>query len=66
MITLVNSVFGLTVGVGLSLIGVPYAVLWGCLAAMMRFIPYVGAAVAFLLPLVFSGASGRSSVDLVS
>ena len=54
MITLVNSAFGLTVGVGLWLIGVPYAVLWGCLAAMMRFIPYVGAAVAFLLPLVFS------------
>ena len=54
MITLVNSGFGLTVGVGLWLIGVPYAVLWGCLAAMMRFVPYAGAAVAFLLPLVFS------------
>jgi predicted PurR-regulated permease PerM len=56
MITLINSGFGLTVGVGLWLIGVPYAVLWGCLAAMMRFVPYVGAAVAFLLPLVFSVA----------
>ena len=56
MITLVNSGFGLIVGLGLWLIGVPYAVLWGCLAAMMRFIPYVGAAVAFLLPLVFSVA----------
>ena len=54
MITLINSGFGLTVGVGLWLIGVPYAVLWGCLAAMMRFVPYAGAAVAFLLPLVFS------------
>ena len=47
MITLVNSGFGLIVGLGLWAIGVPYAVLWGCLAAMMRFIPYVGAAVAF-------------------
>jgi predicted PurR-regulated permease PerM len=56
MITLVNSGFGLIVGLGLSAIGVPYAVLWGCLAAMMRFIPYVGAAVAFVLPLVFSVA----------
>ena len=54
MITLVNAGFGLVVGLGLWAIGVPYAVLWGCLAAMMRFIPYVGAAVAFLLPLVFS------------
>ena len=56
MITLVNSGFGLVVGLGLFTIGVPYAVLWGCLAAMMRFIPYVGAAVAFGLPVVFSVA----------
>ncbi len=54
MITLVNSGFGLTVSLGLWAIGVPYAVLWGCLAAMLRFIPYVGSAVAFLLPLLFS------------
>ncbi|MDR3637281.1 MAG: AI-2E family transporter [Isosphaeraceae bacterium] len=51
---LVNSGYGLAVGAGLTLIGVPYAVLWGCLAALLRFIPYVGPAVAFLLPLVFS------------
>ncbi|MGO8898490.1 MAG: AI-2E family transporter [Isosphaeraceae bacterium] len=56
MITLVNAGYGLIVGLGLGTIGVPYAVLWGCLAAMMRFIPYVGAAVAFLLPLVFAVA----------
>ena len=53
---LVNSGFGLVIGVGLWLIGVPYAVLWGCLAAMLRFIPYVGPAVAFIMPLVFSFA----------
>src|SRR5271157_2811533 len=53
---LVNLGYGLIVGLGLWAIGVPYSVLWGCLAAMMRFIPYVGAAVAFLLPLVFSVA----------
>jgi predicted PurR-regulated permease PerM len=52
--TLVNSCFGIVVGSGLWLIGIPYAVLWGCLAAMLRFIPYVGPAVAFVLPLVFS------------
>jgi len=54
---LVNSGFGLVIGLGLSLIGVPYAVLWGCLAAMFRFIPYVGTAVAFALPLIFSFAN---------
>jgi predicted PurR-regulated permease PerM len=69
MITLINSGFGLTVGVGLWLIGVPYAVLWGCLAAMMRFIPYVGAAVAFLLPLAFSVAyfpGWRQALEVVA
>ncbi|GAC1451000.1 MAG: AI-2E family transporter [Isosphaeraceae bacterium] len=53
---MVNSGFGLVVGLGLWAIGVPYALLWGCLAAMMRFIPYVGPAVAFALPLVFAFA----------
>ena len=53
---LVNSGFGLVIGVGLQLIGVPFAVLWGCLAGLLRFIPYVGPAVAFVLPLVFSFA----------
>jgi predicted PurR-regulated permease PerM/methylmalonyl-CoA mutase cobalamin-binding subunit len=53
---LVNSGFGLVIGMGLWLIGAPYAPLWGCLAAMLRFIPYVGPAVAFILPLVFSFA----------
>lgn len=53
---MVNSGFGLVIGLGLGFIGVPFAVLWGCLAAMLRFIPYVGPAVAFILPLVFSFA----------
>jgi predicted PurR-regulated permease PerM len=52
----VNSGFGLVVGLGLWAIGVPYAVLWGCLAAMLRFVPYVGPAVAFALPAVFAVA----------
>ena len=54
---LVNSCFGLVIGLGLWLIGVPYAVLWGCLAAMLRFIPYVGTTVAFALPMIFSIAN---------
>jgi predicted PurR-regulated permease PerM len=56
MFALVNSCFGLVIGLGLGLIGVPFSVLWGCLAAMLRFIPYVGPAVAFVLPLTFSFA----------
>ncbi len=56
MFATVNSAFGLTVGVGLWALGVPFAVLWGFLAGMLRFIPYVGPAAAFGLPLIFSFA----------
>lgn len=41
-------------GLGLSLIGIPYAVVWGTLAAALRFIPFVGALAALLLPLALS------------
>ena len=50
----VNTVFGSLCGVGLYLIGVPYAALWGALAAILRIIPYVGAMVAGLLPLILA------------
>jgi predicted PurR-regulated permease PerM len=39
---LINSLFGLSVGVGLALIDLPHAPLWGFLAGLLRFIPYVG------------------------
>jgi predicted PurR-regulated permease PerM/methylmalonyl-CoA mutase cobalamin-binding subunit len=54
MFATVNSTFGLIIGIGLYLMGIPYAVLWGFLAAMLRFIPYAGPASAFALPLMFS------------
>jgi predicted PurR-regulated permease PerM len=54
MQSIINGSFGVAVGLGLFLIGVPYAVLWGSLAAALRFIPYLGAFVAALLPFVLS------------
>ena len=54
MQSIINGSFGVAVGLGVSLIGVPYAVVWGSLAAALRFIPYVGAFVAALLPLAVS------------
>ncbi len=52
--SIINGGFGVAVGLGLFLIGVPYAVIWGSLAAALRFIPYVGALVAALLPFALS------------
>jgi predicted PurR-regulated permease PerM len=51
---MVNAVFGLLCGIGLYLIGVPYAALWGTVAALVRLVPYVGSVVAGLLPLMLS------------
>src|ERR1019366_7253669 len=51
---LVNVGFGVLCGTGLFLIGVPYAVLWGAVAAILRIVPYVGAPVAASLPFMLS------------
>jgi len=54
MQSIINGSFGVAVGLGVFLIGIPYAVIWGSLAFALRFIPYVGAVVAVLLPLAVS------------
>ena len=54
MQSLINLVFGVGVGIGLCLIGVPYAVLWAFAAAALRFIPYVGPWVAAIAPTLVS------------
>src|SRR5450432_1530958 len=51
---LVNACFGALCGTGLYLIGVPYAALWGAVAAIMRMVPYVGSVVATALPLLLA------------
>jgi predicted PurR-regulated permease PerM len=51
---LVNAVFGALCGIGLYLIGVPYALLWGAVAAILRIVPYVGSLVAAALPFMLS------------
>jgi hypothetical protein len=54
MQSIVNGSFGLVFGLGLFVLGMPYAVLWGFLAAALRFIPYVGTLIAAVLPLTLS------------
>jgi predicted PurR-regulated permease PerM len=51
---LINSAFGVAVGVVLSLVGVPYALLWGLLATLLRFVPYVGPWLAAFMPTALS------------
>jgi len=53
MQSIINTSFGMGITIGLLLLGVPYALLWGFLAAVLRFIPYVGVWLAALLLGVF-------------
>ena len=53
---LLNGSFGIIIGSGLWLIGVPSAILWGILAAVLRFVPYIGAAIAAAFPLALAVA----------
>jgi predicted PurR-regulated permease PerM len=51
-----NAVFGLVIGTGLWLIGVPSPVLWGILAGVLRFVPYIGALISAAFPLALAAA----------
>ncbi|MGR3250570.1 MAG: AI-2E family transporter [Paracoccus sp. (in: a-proteobacteria)] len=61
---IVNVTYGIPMALGLWAIGVPGRVLWGTLAAIMRFIPYVGPllSAAFLLALAFAVDPGWQMV----
>jgi predicted PurR-regulated permease PerM len=53
---LLNAGFGVVVGVGLWAIGVPSPILWGVMAAISRFVPYVGLVLAAGGPLLLAAA----------
>lgn len=51
---IVNIGFGICVSTGLYYIGIPNFFLWGCLATILRFIPYLGPWIAALIPIALS------------
>jgi predicted PurR-regulated permease PerM len=52
----VNAGYGTVVALGLALIGVPHVLLWGIVAALLRFLPYLGSPLASVLPILLSFA----------
>ena len=52
----VNITYGVPLGIGLYFIGVPNAFLWGFMATVLRFIPYVGPWIAASFPVVLAFA----------
>jgi predicted PurR-regulated permease PerM len=51
-----NTGFGLVIGTGLYFLGIPSPVVWGTMATVLAFIPYVGTPLAALLPLVLAAS----------
>ena len=54
---IVNACLGVAIGLGLFLLGVPYALLWGFLIIILRFVPYIGIWIAAILPFAVSLAT---------
>lgn len=50
----VNATYGIPIGIGLYFIGVPNAFLWGLLATLLRFIPFVGPWIAAAFPMALA------------
>lgn len=50
----INCGYGVAVGIGLWFLEVPYPILWGSFAALLRYIPYLGAWLSALLPIALS------------
>ena len=48
--TMINTCFGIMIGIGLWLIGIPNAGLWALMAMLLRFVPFLGVPLAFLFP----------------
>jgi predicted PurR-regulated permease PerM len=61
--TALNALFGIIVAIGLTVIGVPNPMLWGVLAMILRFVPYIGAIISAAFPTALaiarSGRTGR-------
>lgn len=51
---ILNGGYGVVVGVVLGAAGLPGALLWGVLAALMRFVPFVGSFVAAVPPILLA------------
>ncbi len=53
---IVNVAYGIPMALGLWLIGVPGAILWGVLATILRFVPYVGPMISAVFPIALAFA----------
>ena len=48
---IINTSYAVPIGMGLWILGIPNAMLWGLLSLVLRFVPYIGPAIGMILPL---------------
>jgi len=48
-ISLINAGLGVAIGIGMWAVGLPNPALWGIVAALLNFVPYIGAGIGILL-----------------
>jgi len=53
---LLNALFGIVITMGLLVIGLQYAPLWGFVAFLMRYVPYIGTWIGVIPPALFAFA----------
>ncbi len=53
---IINTIFGIVIGLGLLAIGLPHPVLFGILSGLLRFVPYVGSFISAAFPLALAAA----------
>src|SRR4029079_16214818 len=56
---MLNLAFGAVITVGMFLLGVKYVLLWGVIASLMRYVPYVGTWIGLIPPVLFSFATAQ-------
>ncbi|MDR5817377.1 MULTISPECIES: AI-2E family transporter [unclassified Caballeronia] len=61
----INMGVGIVISIGLAIIGVPGALLFGVMTALLRFVPYVGTWIAAIVAVVFAAAVGPGWAMLV-
>lgn len=47
----VNALYAFPITIGLWILGIPNAILWGLLTLVLRFVPYIGPVIGMILPL---------------
>ena len=65
---IINTTYAIPITLGLWVIGVPNAFLWGVLTLVLRFVPYIGPAIGMFLPMLvtFAALPGWTPVLMVA